>query len=99
MAIVVPYPGTQLFEDYRKEFIEPIDWSGFLHFNPAIAYQFNKNLSPQERLKLLSYIVNSFEKYNRWQAIKKYISKFSHPWKIYNFTKYQIKKLLRLAYD
>lgn len=99
LAIVIPYPGTQLFQDYREEFIKPIDWSVFLHFNPAIAYQFNKNLSVKERLKLLDHIVSSFERYNRWLAVKKYIAKFSHPKKIFNFSKYQIKKLLQFTHD
>lgn len=76
LAIVVPYPGTELFESYSDvlPYVYPLtpeyDWHDFIHINLDMAYLLNFNFPQwQSRQESARYIMRTFDQYNHTQHL------------------------------
>ena len=71
LSIVVPYPGTELYEEYVKERFVPRDLKklDFSYFNQINPRMFNNNFSEEEKRKIVMEVVRVFDKHNRKKVL------------------------------
>jgi len=71
LSIVVPYPGTELYEEYVKERFVPRDFRklDFSYFNQVNPRMFNNNFSEEEKRKIVMEVVRVFDKHNRKKVL------------------------------
>ena len=67
LAMVIPYPGTKMFNDNASKLQklgEKTLWSEFIHINPMMAFLLNDSLTGNEKSELMRYVQKEFDKHN-----------------------------------